>query len=222
MLFKAIICDLDGTLLDTLQDLTLSVNAVLERHGFPRHTADAYRLFIGDGIEMLLRRALPAGREVEGACMAAPVEEMVEAFREEYRRRWADHTLPYPGIAELLDHLQEREIPKAILSNKPHEATVKMVERLLPSWDFAAVWGARKGVANKPDPASALDLARKIRVKPEEVVFLGDSAVDMKTAAAAGMFPAGALWGFRDAAELSAAGAALLAAKPGEIIPLFS
>ena len=214
--FRAIIFDLDGTLLDTLEDLALSVNAVLGENGFPGHPVDAYRIFVGDGIELLMRRAMPV-EDADGQL----VKTMVDAVREEYRRRWADHTRPYPGIPELLDFLEERRIPKAVFSNKPHELTTLTVDGILSRWSFTAVEGARPGVARKPDPAGVLNIAKRMKVEPREIVCLGDSNTDMQTATAAGMHPVGAVWGFRDAGELLAAGAKLLAINPMEVAALF-
>ncbi len=216
MQFRAILFDLDGTLLDTLEDLALSVNAVLKRFGHPEHPLDSYRYFVGDGIEMLLRRSLP-----EGAITEKYVGKLVQAVQEEYRNRWMDHTRPYPGIPELLTRLEDKVIPKVILSNKPHEFTVLTVEALLPSWRFAAVVGSKPGLPRKPDPAGALAIAQDLKIHPREFVYLGDTATDMQTAIAAGMYPVGALWGFRPAKELTDSGAKKLVQSPPEVISFF-
>jgi phosphoglycolate phosphatase len=216
---QAIIFDLDGTLLNTLEDLSLSVNTVLMRHGYPEHPVEAYRYFIGDGIEILVRRALPPA-EVEKTGTAA-FSAVVEAVREEYRRRWADHTYVYPGVPELLEFLERQRVPMAIFSNKPHEFTVMTVERLLSRWFFEVVQGALPAVPRKPDPAGVLEIARKARVEPRATVYLGDSKSDMQAAVSAGMYPVGALWGFRDAVELLAGGARMLVESPLELMKLF-
>jgi phosphoglycolate phosphatase len=218
MTFRAIIFDLDGTLLNTLQDLALSVNTVLRTHKFPEHPVESYRFFIGDGIEAMVRRALP--KDI-GKNQAILINEMVEAVREEYHRHWSDHSLPYPGVLEMLASFKEQSIPMAVLSNKPHEFTVLMVNRLLPHRCFSAVEGARPEVPQKPDPAGALSIAKRLNLKPEEVVYLGDTNTDMWTAVAAGMYPIGALWGFRDSDELLEAGARLLVKEPRELVTLF-
>lgn len=214
--FQAIIFDLDGTLLDTLEDLALSVNAVLKRRRFPVHPVEAYRVFVGDGIEMLVKRALPGDGFDAGTTGG-----VLKAVQEEYRRRWADHTRPYPGVPALLTTLENKGIPKAIFSNKPHEFTVLTVEKLLGRWRFAAVEGARPGVPYKPDPAGVLAIAAHLNLQPREIVYLGDSSTDMLTAVAAGMYPVGAAWGFRGAAELAAAGAKQIARHPEEVAALF-
>jgi phosphoglycolate phosphatase len=214
-LFRAVIFDLDGTLLNTLEDLADAMNCVLAANGHPAHPLDAYRYFVGDGIEMLVRRALP-----EGGWAEEDFPSIVEAMRDEYARRSTNKTRPYPGIPELLDVLQSRGVPFAILSNKPHPATVDLVGRLLGRWRFSSVLGARASVAKKPDPAGALEIAGELDLAPAAIVYVGDTPVDMGTARAAGMFPAGVLWGFRGEAELRDAGARALLAKPRDLLSL--
>ena len=216
MIYRAIIFDLDGTLLDTLKDLAFSVNAVLQEKGYNEHPVDAYRFFVGDGIETLVRRAFPDDKADD-----LDFPELVKAVKEEYRKRWADHTLPYPGIKEMLDYFEGSGIPKAIFSNKPHEFTTLTVDKLLSRWHFAVVQGIEDGVPKKPDPAGALKVASIMGVKPEEIVYLGDTATDMKTAVTGNFFPVGALWGFRPADELMEAGASMLAEKPQDLMTLF-
>jgi phosphoglycolate phosphatase len=218
--YEAIIFDLDGTLLDTLKDLALSVNAVLKRFGYPEHPVQTYRYMIGDGIEILACRALPSAEAEKIG--EEKLTKLVEAVRGEYRRRWADHTYAYPGVSELLDFLERQGIPKAIFSNKPHEFTVMTVGRLLTRWHFEVVQGGLPDVPRKPDPAGVLDIARRIGVKPGATVYLGDSKGDMQAAVAAGVYPVGALWGFRDAAELLAGGARMLAESPLELVTIFN
>ncbi len=214
--YKAIIFDLDGTLLDTLQDLAFSVNAILRKKGFKTHPVDNYRYFVGEGIEMLVQRAFPANI-IDNSDIPAYVKEV----KEEYSRRWSEHTRPYPGVPEMLDFLQERRIPKAIFSNKPHEFTTITVETLLPAWDFTAVCGIKEGVRRKPDPKGALLIAEKMQLEPEQIVYLGDTNTDMQTAVAGKFFPVGALWGFRSAKELLDGGARILAESPADVTGLF-
>ncbi len=214
--FSAVLFDLDGTLLDTLQDLGNAVNRVLERNGMPPHDINAYRTFVGDGVHMLVRRALPESRRDPES-----VSRMVEEFRLEYRKHWKENSKPYPGVAELLDALSARRIPMAVLSNKPHDFTSRCVEEFLGKWAFAAVLGEREGVPRKPDPAGALEVARKLGIRPEAFVYLGDSSVDMETARAAGMVPVGALWGFRTGEELMRSGAHGLLERPEDLLRFF-
>jgi phosphoglycolate phosphatase len=208
-----VIFDLDGTLVDSLEDLADSMNAVLSRSEFPQHPPEAYKYFIGDGVEMLVWRALPADRRDEAA-----VPEYVAAMRAEYATRWANKTRPYPEIPELLDELASREVRTAILTNKPHEPTLAMVALLLGRWRFDVVLGARASVPKKPDPAGALEVAQRMDLDPALFLYVGDTAIDMLTARAAGMRPIGALWGFRTADELEAAGAEVLIERPLQLL----
>jgi phosphoglycolate phosphatase len=214
--FKAVLFDLDGTLLDTIEDLTDSMNAALARLGFPGHSSEACKQLVGEGVEHFAVGALPseAGRD------EAMVERCVGLMREEYRKRWAAKTRPYDGIAELLDALVGRGLGLAVLSNKADDFTKMMVSYFLPEWRFETVVGARPGVARKPDPAPALRVAEELGLAPGEIMFLGDSKTDMETARAAGMFPVGALWGFRSAEELLASGARNLIRRPDEFLGL--
>lgn len=216
MSYKAIIFDLDGTLLDTLKDLALSVNAVLRAKGFKEHPVPAYRYFVGEGIEALVRRAFP-GNMVDGERLT----ELVQEVKAEYRKRWSIHTEPYPGVEAMLDFFEANSIPKAIFSNKPQEFTVLTVETLLPKWKFIEVQGIEEGIPRKPDPAGVLKIAKEMGSKPEDIVYLGDTGTDMKTAVAGNFFPVGALWGFRPADELLDSGAGMLAEKPQDVITLF-
>lgn len=216
LMYQAVLFDLDGTLLDTLEDLANAMNRVLEKWGLPLHAVEQYKLFVGDGVENLVRRALP-----EKMRDPAFVSRGVAAMRQEYSRAWAACTRPYPGIKELLDELQARSIPMAILSNKPDDFTKQMVKSLLGSWEFRQVLGERPGVPRKPHPAGALEVASSLGVRPEKFLYLGDTDTDMKTAVAAGMYPVGALWGFRSAQELLRAGARRLLGKPQELLEFF-
>ena len=216
MNYQAVLFDLDGTLLDTLADLAESMNTVLRRLQFPEFPVEAYKQFVGDGVESLVRRTLPADRRDP-----ALVAECGRLMRAEYSHRWDDQTRPYEGIAELLDGLAAREIPMAVFSNKPEEFTRLCVERLLSRWQFAAVVGAGPAVAKKPDPAGALEIARQMDLPPDTILYVGDTNTDMQTAVRAGMFPVGVLWGFRTAEELLANGAQVLIHRPTELLQFF-
>ena len=213
---KLVVCDLDGTLLDTLEDLADSMNSVLARLGFPTHGEEAYKYFIGEGMENLVRRALPEPARGEPATVARCLGSM----REEYGRRWKMRSKPYEGIPELLDILAERRIEMAVLSNKPDDFTKSMVAELLPGHPFAVVLGERPSVPRKPDPAAAVEIALRLRIPPAEFLYLGDTSIDMITACAAGMFAVGALWGFREADELMAHGARKLLSSPIQLLEL--
>jgi phosphoglycolate phosphatase len=215
MKYQAVIFDFDGTLLDTLQDLADSVNSVLSRAGFPEHCLEDYRHFVGEGVEELARRVLPEGHRDE-----ATITRTLADVREEYRERWPNHTRPYEGIPELLDALTARRVKMAVVTNKPDDSTRTMAARLLPRWKFDVIVGATTDLPRKPDPKGALEAARRLRLSPEAILYLGDSDIDMKTANAAGMYPVGVLWGFRTADELVTNGAKVLIRKPLELLDL--
>jgi phosphoglycolate phosphatase len=212
MKFKAIVFDLDGTLLDTLGDISNSANNVLDRHGFPTHALDKYRYFVGDGVSKLMERILPGD-----GFSNEELRVYVNEFLEEYDKNWKVLSRPYPGIPEMLDEMTSRDLKIAVLSNKPHDSTQMCVNELLGNWSFDMVQGLSEIIPPKPDPVGALTIARSFGVPPGQMVFLVDTAVDMNTAAATGMFPVGALWGFRTEDELQSAGAKVLLNKPQEL-----
>lgn len=211
-----VIFDLDGTLLDTIEDLGDSVNEVLRARGWPEHAYDVYCRHIGDGMELLVRRSMPPGATADEAL----VVEVLAEYRAAYGRNWNNKSRPYPGVVELLAALVEQGIKLAVLSNKPHEFTGRCVAELLPGAPFEKVYGDRQGVPRKPDPGAALSIATDLGVVPARTMFVGDTDVDIRTGAGAGMRAVGVLWGFRDEAELRAAGAAHIVAEPGEITGL--
>jgi phosphoglycolate phosphatase len=208
---RAALFDLDGTLLDSLHDIGAAMNHALAYHGLPVHPLPDYRFFVGEGVGVLVRKAVPAGRE-----------ELHEPVLATYRARYAecmlDTTRPFPGIPRLLARLAAEGVKLAVLSNKPDAATRRLVEALLPEVPFEAVQGERAGVPRKPDPTAALDLAASLGVAPEDCAFIGDTAVDMGTARAAGMYAVGVTWGFSDAGELQAHGARVLATTAAELL----
>jgi len=212
---KAILFDLDGTLLDTLYDLGDAVNRALSLMGFPTHPLGDYRGFIGDGAVILITRALPRENRNE-----TTIRTCLQAFREIYDRNWNVKTRPYDSIPEVLDTLATRGMKMAVLSNKPHGLTIRCVTHLLPNCHFDAVLGQREEAPRKPNPAGALEIAERLHIPPSAFFYLGDSAVDMKTAVAAEMFPVGVLWGFRTADELQENGAKVLIDHPSKILDL--
>lgn len=212
---RAILFDLDGTLLDTLDDLADAMNHVLAACGCPVHPVGAYRYFVGDGMRRLVERALPADRRDDETVHAT-----MAAMRERYGRHWADKTRPYAGVAEMLDALAARGLLLAVFSNKPHEFTRLAVDLFLSRWSFTEVAGAKPDVPVKPDPTGALAVAETLHVAPADFLYLGDTGTDMRTAVAAGMFPVGALWGFRDRAELLEHGARRLVETPAQVLDL--
>lgn len=215
MKHQAVLFDLDGTLLDTLEDLADSMNAVLAAAGLPVHPTEAYKTFVGDGVAYLVRRALPRGTYGE-----EEIRRYVLAMRKEYTRRWADKTRPYPGIEDMLTALARRGLKLAVLSNKPDDFTRLCVERFLGNHRFDAVQGVRDDIAPKPDPAGAKRICETLRLPADAFLYLGDTNTDMETARAAGMFAVGATWGFRTEEELRRHGAQALIRHPMEILSL--
>jgi phosphoglycolate phosphatase len=215
MSFKAVMFDLDGTLLDTLEDIADSANRVLTRRGYPAHSNDDYRYFVGDGVKMLVRRLLP-----EDARSDDIIEIMHQEFREEYGRNWKTKTKPYKGVPDMLDGLVERGLRLSVLSNKPDDFTKQCVNELLSEWTFEIVMGHHDRLPPKPDPAGAFQIADRLGIKPEEFLYLGDSSIDMETATAAGMYPVGVLWGFRSFDELKSSGARATIEKPQDVFTL--
>jgi len=215
MKYDAVLFDLDGTLLDTIEDLTDAMNASLAEMGFPGRTVEECKFFVGEGREAFAARALPAERR-DGRTVARCVELMTA----NYGRNWSIKTRPYEGIEPLLSNLARRGVAMAVLSNK-YEATVRMmVDHFFAEGAFRSVNGAGNDLPLKPDPASALAIARRLGLAPGRFLYVGDTAVDMRTARAAGMYAVGALWGFRPKEELAAAGADELIARPAELLGL--
>lgn len=210
--FKAVIFDLDGTLLYTLEDLADSLNQVLREEGLPTHDYDAYRFMVGNGLERLVIRALPAGLRIP-----AHVRPILRKFIELYRDRQVAKTRPYPDIPELLSALAAQGLRLAVLSNKAHPNTLAVVEHFFPGL-FEIVLGMRPEVPPKPDPAGALEIGRFFNMEPVDILYLGDSDVDMKTAVAAGLYPLGAAWGYRPVSELKEAGALAVINAPLDML----
>ena len=211
--FSAVIFDLDGTLADSLGDIGGSMNEALAARGLPGHALEAYRDFVGEGIEVLARRAAPALPEQQ-------LQSLVDAYRRRYAERMYLHTRPYDGIEAMLDQLVAARIPMAVLSNKRDDFTVELVRRMFGRWTFVEVRGERSGVPRKPDPTAALQLAKALSVQPARCAFVGDTGIDIKTGVAAGMVSIGVLWGFRGKDELLAAGAGRLLTHPRELLGL--
>ena len=215
MRYRAVLFDLDGTLLDTLEDLATAANRVLMAMALPPHPVAAYRTFVGEGLSTLVERILPATERTPER-----VAEAMHHFETVYATTWHERSAPYPGIADMLDLLASHGIRLSILSNKPDAFTRLCVHRLLANWRFDPLLGQRPGVPKKPDPAAALEIASLLGLQAAEILYVGDSGVDMQTARAAGMDAIGVLWGFRGAEELLAAGACRLIAHPGELPPV--
>jgi phosphoglycolate phosphatase len=213
--YKAVIFDLDGTLLDTLEDLGNSMNTVLESMGLPGYSIPEYKYFIGRGLKNLAISVLPEHLR-DDATIGLCLQRMLE----EYGRHLDDRTRPYKGIDELLDSLAGLGIKMAILTNKDQKYTMIVVNRFLSKWKFEAVFGDRPGVPRKPDPSSAFEIAGMMGISPGQIIYLGDTGSDMEMAVNAGMYPVGALWGFREEDELLEYGAKLLIKSPMELLEI--
>lgn len=208
-----LIFDLDGTLLDTIGDLATSTNYALTLCGFPTHETPAYRFFIGNGINNLFEKALPEGSKTpENILMVR------QLFLEYYGAHNSELTVPYSGITELLQSLQNKGIKLAVASNKYHKATEILIQHFFPEIRFTAVFGQREGVPTKPDPTIIQDILSITKVDKNEVLYIGDSGVDMQTAQNAGIDAVGVTWGFRPRAELEEFSPKYFVDKPLEIL----
>ena len=191
------IFDLDGTLLNTIADLATATNQALDACGFPTHPIEAYPFFVGNGINKLFERALPAEARTEENILRIRAH-----FLPYYDEHNADLSRPYPGIPQLLENLQAAGIQVAVASNKYHRATEKLIRHYFPTIRFAAILGQREGVPIKPHPQIVEDILALVPVSKEEVIYIGDSGVDMQTALNAGVESIGVTWGFRPREEL--------------------
>ena len=194
---KLVIFDLDGTLLDTIADLAESANYALKQLGYPTHDVETIRTYVGNGINKLLERALPLHEQTEENVMR-----MRSHFVPYYDIHNADLSTPYPGIISLLEDLQAKGILIAVASNKYQKATVKLVKQYFPNIDFIEILGQREGINVKPDPSIVFDILQKANLSKENVLYVGDSGVDMQTAINAEVDAIGVTWGFRPRAEL--------------------
>lgn len=214
---KLIIFDLDGTLLNTIADLAAATNQALQHYGYPTHDTDAYRFFVGNGINRLFERALPEGERTEENIL-----KIRSQFVPYYDIHNADLSRPYPGMTELLATLQQKGVMIAVASNKYQAATRKLVAHYFPDIHFVEILGQREGIPTKPDPGIVYDIIAKAGVQKEEVLYVGDSNVDMQTAHNAGVTAVGVAWGFRPKAELEALHPAHIIEKAEELLPLLN
>ncbi len=211
-MIQLVIFDLDGTLINTIADLAFSTNYALQQFGYPPHAVEEYRTMVGNGINKLLLRALPAGEQSEAA-----VARLRTVFVPHYDAHNTVASRPYAGIVPLLTALQASGIKLAVASNKYQSATETIVARLLPTIRFAAVYGQREGVPVKPDPTIVHDILAAAAVDSRAVLYVGDTSIDMLTARAAGVASCGVTWGFRPRAELAAVQPQYIVDTPQEI-----
>jgi phosphoglycolate phosphatase len=214
MKYKGIIFDLDGTLVNSLEDISDAMNTVLKALNYPTHTYDTYQYFIGSGLRNLVSKALPAPNNSE-----EQIETCFETMIIEYRKICTLKTKPYPGIIELLDDLISRDIKLAVFSNKADELTKKIASEIFPDYFDAAI-GLSSEILKKPNPFEAVAISKTWKLKTEEILFVGDSDIDMLTANNANMFPVGVSWGYRTKEELMTSGAKVVINTPADLIQI--
>ena len=218
MTYTAVIFDLDGTLVNSLEDLADSANEMLASYGFPTHPVDPFRYFVGNGSRKLVERCLPESKQGD----AAFVTEALAKYKACYEKNLLHKTRPYDGIREMLQTLQQKGIPLGICTNKHQSAATAIVDTFFPAGTFMDNIGDRDGLPRKPDPQKVLLIASHMGVKPAEVAYFGDTSVDMDTAQNAGFLAVGVTWGFRPKEELEEHGAKVLLNHPQELFEKIS
>ncbi|MEE0979066.1 MAG: HAD family hydrolase [Muribaculaceae bacterium] len=212
---QLVIFDLDGTLLNTISDLGQAANHALTRAGYPTHTLSSYPFFVGNGVKKLLERVLPDDARTE-----ENIERLREYFTEYYDQHKTDHTEPYPGIPELLRNLQDKGVKLAVASNKYDSAVKSLISNYFPYISWAAVEGQKPDVPVKPDPSIVFHILSEIPTPKAEVLYVGDSGVDMETARRACVTSCGVTWGFRPESELKKNYAEIIVSNPAEILEI--
>lgn len=210
---QLVIFDLDGTLLNTIADLGTATNYALRQSGYPEHSLSSYPMFVGNGVTRLIERAMP-----EDMRTPENIQAVREKFCEYYDEHLADHTVPYPGIPELLHDLNDMGIKLAVASNKYQDAVETLINRYFPDIPWCAVEGQKEGVPVKPDPSIVFEILGKAPTRKPKVLYVGDSGVDMETARRACVDSCGVTWGFRPVKELKEAHADNIADTPDQII----
>lgn len=216
---QLVVFDLDGTLVDSLQDIAGAMNETLAAHGYPERKVADFRRFAGDGARVAVQRACE--RDFSGD--PAALDALVDAYLATYLRRGSPRSRPYAGVEELIDALIELRARSGapslgVLTNKPHDIAVPLMRSLFPNDPFLAIEGVRPGTPRKPDPAGLLGIIARAGARPESTVYVGDTDTDMTTGLRAGVFTVGCLWGFRDHAELRDSGARAIIAEPLELL----
>ena len=210
-MYKAVIFDLDGTLLNTLEDLANACNYALVECGLPTYQVEKYKKFVGDGRYKLIERIIPEAKKTPEL-----FNKVLSLYDEYYEKHMMDVTKPYAGIIELLDDLNEKGLKLAVVSNKPHEFTTKVVKTIFED-RLQLVFGQRVNFPTKPDPATVFEVFKNFKVTPEECIYVGDSNVDIMTAKNAGIKSIGVAWGFRGKEELEAEGADFIVSTAQEL-----
>ena len=210
MKVKAVLFDLDGTLVNTLADISAAMNGALAEMNLPGWDKDEYRYLVGNGAKKLAERAVRERKELAG--------KVLESYQRRYEKHNTELSVPYEGIPELLSALKEKDIRICVFTNKPDADAKRVISFYFPGIIFDAVHGQREGIPIKPDPAGALEISGELGVPAGECFYLGDSAVDMVCALRAGMRPVGVLWGFRTRDELEEGGAEFVISRPEELL----
>jgi len=216
MIEKALIFDLDGTLIDSLKDIALCANRVLEEFELPTHKIEDYKNFVGGGAEILFENCMPKDSNKELR------DSVLERFKVIYDQNLQGNTKPYDGVYELLDLLESSNYKLGVLSNKPHKFTLKYVEEFFSKYNISQAHGQKEELAKKPDPIGAINIAKAFNLPCENIYFVGDSDVDMQTAKNAGMVAVGVSWGFRGTKELIENGADHIVETPIDILKLLN
>lgn len=214
MKYKGIIFDLDGTLVNSVGDIANAMNSVLKSLNFPTHSYEDYQYFVGSGLRNLVSKALPSSHNDE-----TQIDHCFQLMIEVYRENCTLQTKYYEGIIELLDYLKARNIKLSVFSNKADELTKKIVAVLFPNY-FIEVVGLSIESLKKPNPFEALEICKKLELKPEEMIFVGDSGIDMQTATNANILAIGVLWGYRPESELFSTGAKYILNHPLDLIQI--
>ena len=212
---KLVVFDLDGTLINSLEDLADSANWMLLQHGYPTHPVDAYRYFVGDGMRKLIERILPLEERND-----VRIEQCKAEFVAYYTIHMEDKTVVYPGMMELLKELKDRGLKIAVATNKVHIAVAPLMAKYFPGIRFDSMIGQREGIPVKPHPQIMYDILKETDCQPSETLHVGDTATDMQLAHSAGVTPVGVLWGYRPLEELQEAGAKFIIEKPEELLGL--
>ncbi len=210
-----IIFDLDGTLLNSVADLAAASNHALEKCGFPIHSPEAYPYFVGNGVRKLIERVVP-----EDVKNVETIDRVLREFTRYYNEHMTDRTLPYPGIIDLLIELKKRGDNIAVASNKYKAGVEHLIHHFFPMVEWSAVEGQQEGVPTKPDPSIVFEILAKCPTPKSEVLYVGDSGVDMITATRAGVESVGVSWGFRPVSELNDAYADHIVNLPEEILQI--
>ncbi len=210
-MIKAVLFDLDGTLVDSITDLADSVNSALLRFNLPKREYAEFNAFVGNGIAKMVERAMPEDKSL--------FDDVLKTFYEIYAQHCADNTVAYGGMPQLVRTLSEKGIKKAVITNKTQEMAEKVVKSAYGG-AFDIIFGKREGFPLKPEPDSAFAVMKELSVKPEECIFLGDSGVDIKTGINCGAVPVGVLWGYRTREEILKSGAGYVINKPCELLEI--